>query len=45
MVTPAKNSSRSLALVVVTEGAVTSVAPELYCPLLASIGVEVLTPE
>ena len=45
IVTPARNKSRSLALVVVTEGAVTVIVPELYCPLLASTGLELSTPE
>ena len=43
-VTPAKNSNRSLAAVVVTEGAVIVMVPELYSPLLASMGAELLTP-
>ncbi len=44
MVTPAKNSSRSFAMVVFTDGAVVVRVPELYNPLLASIGVALLTP-
>lgn len=41
----AKKSSRSFAAVVVTDGAVIVAVSELYCPLCASIGVELFTPE
>jgi len=43
-VAAAKNNSRSLAVVVVIEGAVTVDVLSLYCPLLASIGEELSTP-